>query len=316
MDTERKEKSRTRWPRWTESGYVDRSEAFAHLRRLGGSVSRFVQFTARADTSALRKKLERSAIRYWLERDDDHKGQIPIEVAEKLDEYISGLKGQTAAGGLGAEPLKDARALLVALHDNGLKNHYPELVRIEFRRDNRSPQTEGDAIAIGYHINVRTDWLYQGRNRRIGIRELAVRVIAAAGHVGELRKPAQSAKIPGVGLKIDGVRSELRADFAVEDPQGHLDLNGLDDAILLAIYDRGRAGDGLTIELFVDLDHGFACVRASNDPPAPPRTPRKFREKVIEHLAKRGVLGDLALAPHVTLCSQALKIAREPEESP
>jgi formylglycine-generating enzyme required for sulfatase activity len=208
------------------------------------------------------------------------------------------------------------RRPLVMLHVEEAQNHYPELVRMEFRRDDRPPQPEGDPIAIDYHISVQTDWLYQGRNRRIGIRELTVSVIAAAGHAGELRKPAQSARIRGVGLKIHGVRSELRADFAVEDPQAHLDLNGLDDAILLAIYERGRAGDGLTIELFVDLDHGFACVRAPNDPPAAPRTPRKFREKVIEHLAKRAVLSDLALAPHVTLCSQGLKIALEPEESP
>jgi len=249
-----------------------------------------------------------------------HPDWIPKEVSVGIDKYLADLRRVSQGGSPpGATEIDGpvTQRPLVALHDEGVQNHYSELVRMELRRDNRPPQPEGDPIAIGYHINARTDWLYQAKNRRIAIREFAIKMVADQGHVGEFRKPAKPSKLAGVKLTIDGVRSELRADFTVDDPQKeHVELNGLHEAIALASYERGRAGDRLTVELFVNLDHGFTCVRTPDDAPAPPRTPRKFREKVIEHLSKRALLGDLAEAQFVTLCMQVLRIEPEREETP
>jgi hypothetical protein len=188
-----------------------------------------------------------------------------------------------------------------------------ELANLALRRDNSPPQPEGDPIPIDCHVSV--GLIRVARDLGIGIKEFAISVRLSEERRGICREPAGRRDVPGVKIDPKNTPDNPVVSFsAVEPANGPLLLNGLDPAIPLCIVDRARAGETVTIELEVSLDHGFVCVREASGPRGVPAVESINRNRVISHLSKRATLGEPNKYGNVILVVQMLSLKRaEPE---
>jgi hypothetical protein len=318
MDLEIEQDRRTRWPRWTESGYLDRFAALLGIRNSGGSELGFMRYATNVDVSGVIRCVTRGDIRWWKSENNPHRGQLPKAVALELDAYLVSLKrrtgdeSETTSHGVEQAAPKPFDPSPIRLRIDLPVTELPELITCSFRAPNFVG--EDGLVAICCHFGAKTIPFCKGWD--LGVRRFSTLLSAGDRPNGQFRRSAPECELHG-GYKITraGVHNAPEAVFESMAPAGPpLRLDGFDPAISLYDYQGGRAGETITIELVVWLEHDFVYIPTSPEGEADPGDKRNNKLQLRKFLSARTKLGDLSKFYKLSLVFQALNLERVESE--
>jgi hypothetical protein len=312
MDTEIKGDRRTRWRRWTESGYVDRLAALLGIRNSGGSELGFERYATNIDVSGVIRCVTRGDIRWWKSETNPHRGQVPIEVAAKLDAYLVSLKrrrgnkSETTDHGAEQAAPKKCDPSPIRLRIDLPVPELPELITCSFRAPNIV--REDGLVTIYCHFGAKTIPFCKGWD--LGVRRFSTLLGAGDRPKGQFKRSAPESELRA-DYKITraGVHNAPEAIFESMGPAGPpLRIDGFDPAISLYDYEGGRAGETITIEVVVWLEHDFVYVPTSPEEKSDPGDKRNNKPQLRKFLSTRTKLGDLSKIQKLKMVFQTLNL--------